>query len=158
MKNKILLIFLFIIIIVVATTQAQQQSGLPGRGRPANPMQLSSALPLEASWCYICFELEILDDELPKLRKIYQDAYNSRKELIEKSKGDRNIIMSGIKDIKSRLDEELKKALTEEQWKKFTEWEKQSRLIMQMDPRMQMPPQLPPEAGRGPEPPSESND
>lgn len=157
MKNKfLLLIFLLIIIIVVATTQAQQQGRQPRSDRSAISPQLASALPLEASWFYVSFELDIDDNDLPKIRKIYQDAYNSRKELIEKSKGDRNIIMSGIKDIKSKLDGELEKALNKEQWKKFVEWEKKSRLVMQMDPRMQMPPQLPPEAGRGPDQPFES--
>ena len=155
MKNRFLmLIFLFVIIILVATTQAQQQVRQPRGDRPESPLQL--ALPLESSWAYVCFELGVEDDDLPKIRKIYQDAWNSRKELIEKSRGDRNIIMSGIKDIKSKLDEELKKVLSDEQWKKLAEWEKQSKIVRQMDPRMQMPPQLPPEAGRGPGQPFDS--
>lgn len=156
MKNKFLLfIFLSIIVILVATTQAQQQGRQPRADRPESPTQLTLALPLEASWSYVCFELGVADDDLPKIRKIYQDTWNSRKELIEKSRGDRNTIMSGIKDIKSKLDEELKKALTDEQWNKLVEWEKRSKVVMQMDPRMQMPPQLPPEAGVGPGQPSE---
>lgn len=154
MKNKSLLImFSFVVMILVATTQAQQQVRQPRGDRPARPLPLTSILPLESSWSYICFELGIEDENLPKLRKIYQNAYNSRKELIEKSKGDRNAIMSGIKDIKIKLEEELKKALTDEQWKEFSEWEKQSSISA--DPRMQMPPQLPPEAGRGPGQPFE---
>lgn len=153
MKNKSLLItFSFIVIVLVATTQAQQQARQTRDNRPASSLPLASILPLESSWSYVCFELGVEDENLPKLRKIYQDAYNSRKELIEKSEGDRNIIMSGIKDIKIKLEEELKKALTDEQWKEFAEWEKQSS--KSADPRMQMPPQLPPEAGRGPEQPS----
>ncbi len=154
MKNKsLLLIFSLVVIILVATTQAQQQKRQSGSDRPANQLRPALALPLESSWSYICFELGIDDENLPKIRKIYQNAYNNRKELIERSEGDRNIIMSGIKDIKIKLDEELKKALTNEQWKKLAEWETQSN--RSADPRMQMPPQLPPEAGRGPEQPFE---
>lgn len=152
MKNKPLLImFSLVVMVLVATTQAQQQVRQPRSYRTANP--LASILPLESSWSYICFELGIEDENLPKLRKIYQNAYNSRKELVENSKGDRNIMTSGIKDIKTKLEEELKKALTDEQWKEFNEWEKQSNISA--DPRMQLPPQLPPEAGIGPGQPFE---
>jgi Spy/CpxP family protein refolding chaperone len=79
------------------------------------------------------FELGIADEVLPKVRGIYQQAWDERKGLIEKmreARGDRDALRSARSDaekIKSDMDKKLKDVLSPEQLENLAKWEEEAR-------------------------------
>lgn len=159
MKRRITLlaicigIALLITLAVQHSTQAQRQrrQERPGgaAGRPAGGMLMMRMLPLETSWAQVSFELGVADEALSRARKVYQEAWAGRKELMKKlddARGDRNVMRSARTDgdkLKSDLDKKLKDILTAEQLEKLAKWEKERQEQMR-GAQQRTPPGMPP--------------
>jgi Spy/CpxP family protein refolding chaperone len=92
---------------------------------------LMQVLPLERSWSYVSFELDVTDKQLPDVRKVYQKSWKERKKLAVKAAaavGDPEA-MAKVKDeaqeMKNQLDENLKTVLTPKQLEKLAEHEEE---------------------------------
>ncbi|MBC8457533.1 MAG: hypothetical protein H8D67_05995 [Deltaproteobacteria bacterium] len=78
---------------------------------------------VENTWAGIAFEVKVDNATLEKARTHLQKAWDARKKLMKDSAGDMRIIAEGMVKINAELDEKLKTVLTEEEMKKFAEWE-----------------------------------
>lgn len=152
MKRRTLLlvscigIALLIALALQHSTQAQRerQPGQQGRQRQQmSPGQtMSRMLPLEASWAQISFELDVADDALPKVRKIYQEAWAGRKALVKKTEeasGDRQVMQSmrsDVQKLQSDIKKKLRDVLTAEQLEKLDQWEKENQAQTRRPPGM----------------------
>lgn len=141
MKRRIILlaicigIALLVMLVIQHSTQAQRQArpgGGPGQP-PAGRFMMMQTLPLESSWAHISFELGVADEVLPKVRKVYQEAWDGRKGLMEKmdeARGDTDAMRAMRTDadkLRSDLDKKLKDVLSTEQLENLAKWEEETR-------------------------------
>ena len=125
------ILLLICVALVLVTALIIQRSTRAQAGPPRRAGMLTQLLPLESSWSYLCFELDVTDKQLPDIRKIYKESWNNRKKLIAKaakSVGDRDAMAALRPDaekLKADLDSKLKGVLTAEQLKKLAERERE---------------------------------
>jgi Spy/CpxP family protein refolding chaperone len=144
MKKKVLFPVIFALVALAAVLMVQHSTkaqdsppGPPAGGMPMGESMMVRSLPLESSWAYISFELDVTNEALPKVRKLYQESWDSRKELIKKiddARGDREAMQSlrgEAEKIKSDLEKKLEDVLTPEQAKKLKDWEEEMRQQLQ---------------------------
>jgi len=112
--------------------RGERSGGRSGRG--ANPAQMAlRMLPLEAFWAQLSLNMDIDDEALVKARVIYKEAWKDRKGMIKAmtdAGGDREAmrgIRSTVEDIQAKMATKLQDALTSEEVKKFTVYEKTYR-------------------------------
>ncbi|HGJ64713.1 TPA: hypothetical protein ENS27_04905 [bacterium] len=151
-RTLILAICLGIVFILTITLWHEPQAQAPMEGGPPGgapnmmggfreQMAITQALPLDSSWTFLSFEVELSDEALVKARKLYQDAWNQRKEKItdkmEELRGDPDA-MSGLRTeaekIWSNLKAKLNEILTPEQSEKLATWEKENKNQVRMMP------------------------
>jgi len=82
-------------------------------------------LYLERAWTVVCFDLQITDEQLLKLRPLFQAAWESRKKAVENTQGGdlagRALALSQANDqIRKDIDDGLAQVLTEDQ---LAQWE-----------------------------------
>ncbi len=151
MKQRIFLLVLFIcaaFLITLAiqhTTQAtaqQDRGGRQGGGRQGGDrggrfnvdQSVPRMLPLEAWWAHISFQMNVSDEALVKGRDIFQKSWSERAALVRKAResdaSDREAMReamqemrSAIEEIKNKMDEKLKDALTPEQLEKLSKYQ-----------------------------------
>lgn len=138
MKRLIVIasVIVFTIILAIAII-AQAPPGGPG-GMPGGPgggmmmmgaMQGALSLNMERSLAYLLLEMNIPDDQLPKIRAIYLESWEAYKKLNEKLGqvgNDRDAmmgIMAEADKIKEKRIEKLKEILSADDMKKLTEYE-----------------------------------
>lgn len=106
-------------------SQQHREQSIPSRtmllGRFDSPMVFGG---IEQLWAAINFELNVDSATLRKVSLYFQQAWNERKKLLSESAGNLRAIATGMARIRVQLNEKLKTALTPEQMKKLTDWEK----------------------------------
>lgn len=127
----------FTIILAIAII-AQAPPGGPPSGMPGGPgggmmmmgaMQGALSLNMERSLAYLLLEMNIPDEQLPKIRAIYLESWKAYKVLNEKLEqvGNDRDAMMGIRaeadKIKEKRVEKLKEILSADDMKKLTEYE-----------------------------------
>ena len=145
MKRKRLLIavsmvFAFSIFLAFQQfTQAQapgggsRGSGQTMGGPPSGMMMSMQILPIESEWTHISFGMDVSDEALVKARKVFQDTWNKRKVITDKSteSGDdadaRRTMKTNLEKLKTDLDAKLKGILTPKQMENLTKWEKENQ-------------------------------
>ncbi len=106
-------------------------AGGPGGGGMMMMANMQSALTLttERSLAYLLLEMNITDEQLPKIRAIYQESWKAYKELAKKLEtvGNDRDAMMGIRadadKIKEKRISKLKEILTADDMKKLTDYE-----------------------------------
>ena len=146
MKRGIMALAICMVVAVLAmlaayhSTQAQDRPGGMPRRPPAGRAMMARMLPLESSWSHICFELDVSDDVLPALRKIYKHSWSERKKLgnkMSEARDDRaamQAIRADAEALKADTAKKLKGVLTAEQMEKLTKWEKRTQSRMRRPP------------------------
>ena len=128
----------------ICVTYAQRQQ------RPPGGQMMMQALPLEALWAQVSFELGVNDEILPEIRAIMQDTWNGRKKLLEKAQSVRDDseamqgIISEMEKLRGDLDRKLQDVLSPDQMNKLTKWEEEARKAQS---QMRRPPGAPQSGG-----------
>jgi Spy/CpxP family protein refolding chaperone len=153
MKKRYLMILVCLGIVFIfslalwSTPEAQTPPGGPGDGGPnmmntfRDQMMVTQALPIDSSWTILSFGMELSDDALIKARKLYQEAWNQRKEKIldkmDEARGDPEA-MKGLRTESEKmwtnLRTKINEILTPEQLEKFSKWEKDNKNQARMMP------------------------
>jgi len=105
--------------------------GAGGGGMMMTAANMQSALTLtaERSLAYLLLEMNITDEQLPKIRAIYLESWKAYKELatkLEKAGNDRDAMMGIRADadkIKEKRISKLKEILTADDMKKLNDYE-----------------------------------
>lgn len=125
MVSKVVVVATVAVLIVgVAVIMAQPGpgGGPGGRGGRGFGGAMGLMMYLERAWGALSFELDATDEQIAELKPIFQAAYDSRKEAIEKARAEQNPegLMAALQQVQSDIDAALKDTLTEEQ---LAEWE-----------------------------------
>jgi len=123
----------FTIILAIAIIAQAPPGGMPGGPGGGmmmmGGMQGALTLTMERSLAYLLLEMNIPDEQLPKIRAIYLEswkAYNELNKKLEQVGNDRDAMM-GIRaeadKIKEKRIEKLKEILSADDMKKLTEYE-----------------------------------
>ena len=111
-------------------------SGRPqGSGPPGGFQSFQARLMIEravhGSWAFVSFELDVSDEKLVELRKVYQENWEatkaSLKGLADAEPDARRELMQGMMESQRELREKVKAALTDEQGAKLDKWYDQQR-------------------------------
>ncbi len=134
MKRLIVIFSVTLITVILAVALIAQappggMPGGPGGGMMMGAMQGALSLNMERSLAYLLLEMNIPDEQLPKIRAIYLESWKAYKELNEKLEqvGNDRDAMMGIRaeadKIKEKRIEKLKEILSADNMKKLTEYE-----------------------------------
>lgn len=112
------------------TAERARRLGSP----PQEPMMAPDQL-LERSWFYLCFKLNLTEEQLTRLRQAYREAWqesNRLRERLRTSRTDpetaRRLFRAEMERIRSALHDRLKNILTPNQMGDLLRWEElQSR-------------------------------
>ena len=140
-KSMLFAIIIGVALISALAIQAQRPQQMPGGGpggdRPGGGrmggMMVSQAAPLESSWAQLCFEIGIDDAAMTKAKKLYKEAWDKRKAVVQKgesSSGDQQAMQSlrgDAEKINTNLMTKLKDVLSAEQMKKLNDWAAQAQ-------------------------------
>ena len=116
--RKLLLILGLCALGLAAYVQAQ-----PGGGGRRGGMGMMRG-GVESDWAMICFDLEVDGETMVKLRPLFKQAWNDRKELMEDMRSgdvDRTMLMEEMAAIQQDLEKGYKGILSQEQVQKLTE-------------------------------------
>lgn len=116
--RKLLLILGLCALGLAAYVQAQ-----PGGGGRMGGMGMMRG-GVESDWAMICFDLEVDGETMVKLRPLFKQAWNDRKELMEDMRSgdvDRTMLMEEMAAIQQDLEKGYKGILSQEQVQKLTE-------------------------------------
>ncbi|RKY02439.1 hypothetical protein DRP77_07940 [Candidatus Poribacteria bacterium] len=89
---------------------------------PGPPPGMAPDRLLEASWAFICFELRPSDEQLPELRRAYEDAWSKLRR-----PGEGPPPPEEVREAMSQLHERLRAILTPEQMDRLMRWERMIR-------------------------------
>jgi hypothetical protein len=141
------IVFIFSLVLWNTPEAQTPMPGGPGDGGPnmmntfRDQMMVTQALPIDSSWTILSFGMELSDDALIMARKLYQEAWNQRKEKIldkmDEARGDPEA-MKGLRTESEKmwtnLRTKINEILTPEQLEKFSKWEKDNKNQARMTP------------------------
>ncbi len=121
-------------LVIQQTTQAQRPNapggGAPG-GMPGGGARMQGGATLEASWAQLCFEIGVDDATMAKAKKLYKEAWDKRKALMQKAQAGGQQAMQSmrtdIEKINTDLMTKLNDVLSPDQMKKLEDWAKQAQ-------------------------------
>ena len=92
-------------------------------------MEAVRAFDLEWLWAQISFELGLEGEQEPRIKAVFREVRAKRDTLIgemeTKANPDWRILAGAFREVRKDLDKKLREILTEAQWKRLTELEKQ---------------------------------
>ncbi|MBT4497928.1 MAG: hypothetical protein HOC74_09425 [Gemmatimonadetes bacterium] len=113
----------FLILGLCALGLAAYVQAQPGGGGRMGGMSMMRG-GVESDWAMICFDLEVDGETMVKLRPMFKQAWNDRKELIKDVRSgdvDWTMMMEEMAAIQQDLEKEYNEILSEGQRKKLAE-------------------------------------
>lgn len=127
-------------LVILQTTEAQRPNA--AGGPPGVGGRMPGGVTLEASWAQLCFEIGVDDATMAKSKKLYKEAWDKRKAIMQKAQaGSGQQAMQTMRTetdkVNTDLMAKLKDVLSDVQLKKLNDWAKQAQSQSQRRPQQQ---------------------
>lgn len=100
------------------------QQGGAGQGERRGAGMRGSMGFIEQSWAALCFEMDLSQTQITKLKPSYQWAWKTRNAALKSAMANRDFAAMGksMETIKTTLEPRIKTVLTKEQLAKWNKW------------------------------------